>query len=61
MRDVDRINTVLEYLKVFWHKYPDMRLCQLLHLIASRSGWKNNDLYYLEDDVVLKYIKTELP
>jgi uncharacterized protein YihD (DUF1040 family) len=57
MRDINRIEPLLNDLKELWLKYPDLRLCQLLAWIANDSGWTNNDLFYLEDDVIAEQIK----
>lgn len=37
-------------LRFVWHKYPDLRFCQLL-LNTLSNEW---DLYYLEDEEFLK-------
>lgn len=60
MTDINRIESLLNDLKEVWIKMPDIRLCQLLSYIASNNGWKNNDLFYLEDDKIAEQIKKEL-
>jgi uncharacterized protein YihD (DUF1040 family) len=60
MRDINRIEPLLNNLKELWLKYPDLRLCQLLAWITYESGWINNDLFYLEDDVIVEQIKKML-
>jgi len=60
MRDKNRIEPILNNLKKLWYKYPDLRLCQLLHMIALNSGWSNNDLFYIEDNIIEEQIKKEL-
>lgn len=50
MRDKNRIEPLLEQIKELWLKYPDLRLTQLLSNVAITDGWKDNDLYHLEDD-----------
>ncbi len=60
MRDKNRINPILDDLKELWNKCPDMRLCQLLHMVAFNSGWTDNDLFYIEDDDIAKQIKKEI-
>lgn len=66
MRNSDRINLVLAEIAEIWHSHPDLRLCQLLNNAASMyfSGprkeygfWNLDDLYYLEDDQLLKGLK----
>lgn len=60
MRDINRVEPLLTDLKELWYKNPDFRLTQLLFMVAYNSGWANNDLFYLEDDVIAKQIKEEL-
>lgn len=60
MRDVNRIDSMLESLNVLWSHYPNMRLCQLLSYMAVKSGWKDNDLFNIEDDVINKQIQEEI-
>lgn len=60
MRDEKRIDIILEDLKLLWHNYPDLRLCQLLSFIADQAGWESIDLFFLEDDVVASQIRKEL-
>lgn len=55
-RNPERIDKVLERIKVAWKKYPDMRLGQLLVVCAESSN-----LAGVEDDDLLagieRYIK----
>ena len=60
MRDINRIEPIINDLKKLWLLNPDMRLCQLLYWVASKSGWNNDDLFYLEDDIVSNQLKKEL-
>jgi uncharacterized protein YihD (DUF1040 family) len=46
MRDPNRIDHILNLLKQMWKETPDWRLGQLLINLTYR----NEDLYYLEDD-----------
>jgi uncharacterized protein YihD (DUF1040 family) len=46
MRDPNRIDHILNLLKQMWKQVPDWRLGQLLINLTYR----NEDLYYLEDD-----------
>jgi len=57
MRNINRIDPMLEDLKILWLKNPDLRLGQLLHMAAVTGGWHDNDLFYLEDDKMASYIK----
>lgn len=52
MRDVTRIEPMLEELKSVWEQYPDLRLGQLICDIVPE-----NKLYYVEDDMMLEQIK----
>ena len=56
MRDKNRINPILDMLKIVWNEYPDVRLGQLLHIAIIRGGIKNKnfDLFHIEDDQILK-------
>jgi len=56
MRDKNRITQILKHLEILWKQYPDFRLTQLLTMIAKESGWDNNDLFHLEDDVIDRQI-----
>ena len=60
MRDANRIEPMLELVRKLWIAYPDMRLGQLVHNAAVMSGWKTNDVFYIEDDQLadgIKYLK----
>jgi uncharacterized protein YihD (DUF1040 family) len=55
MRNLDRIDPMLEMIRRIWKKYPDLRLTQLLSNAAlSSDEWSDNDLYHLEDDKLFK-------
>ena len=54
MRDPNRIDPIMEKLTVLWKLHPDWRLCQVLANIAILTGWKESDLFYFEDDELLK-------
>lgn len=47
VRDPKRIDRILEKLGVFWHKWPDLRLGQILVILTKKS-----DSFYVEDDIV---------
>lgn len=51
-RDPKRIEPMLEKLEEAWRLYPDMRLGQLLIVIA-----KSNNLFGLEDDILYKKLQ----
>ena len=52
MRDVTRIEPMLEELKSVWEQYPDLRLGQLICDIGPEEK-----LFYIEDDLMLERIK----
>ena len=57
MRDINRIEPMLELVRKLWIAYPDMRLGQLIQIAAVKSGWKTNDVFYIEDDQLANGIK----
>lgn len=57
-RDNSRINIILKYLKYYWKKNPDLRLCQLIVNIAQYyQAEKPRDIYYVEDEILLTLLK----
>lgn len=52
MRDVNRIEPMLEELKCVWEQYPDLRLGQLICDIVPEDK-----LYYIEDNLMIKQIR----
>lgn len=40
-----------------WHSQPELRLCQLLSNVATSSEYRCQDLYYLEDEKLIEYLK----
>jgi len=60
MRDIKRIEPMLDSLKTLWYKYPDLRLGQLLHKIVVNSGWITSDMFYIEDEVVAEQVEKEI-
>ncbi len=49
-RDKERIKTILADLDKIWNKMPEMRLTQLLQILARTYGdYKGKDNFYLED------------
>jgi uncharacterized protein YihD (DUF1040 family) len=47
---VDQIEEVIYFLRKYWQKNPDFRLCQIL---GNRFPGDN---YYIEDQAVLDYL-----
>ncbi len=58
MRDPERINEILSLIKSIWVYIPDLRLMQLLinALPVAKAGI-SNDYYYVEDAILIKYLK----
>ena len=54
MRDPDRIDIILKELGDIWKKYPDLRFCQMMHVIVD---FAIKDTYDLEDSCFLKMIE----
>ena len=52
MRDPKRIDVILQEISAIWHKYPDMRLGQLIGNVLEGPS-----LYYVEDNSLLKALK----
>ena len=50
MRDPRRIDNLLNIIRVYWKKNPNMRLSQILSIAAYKAQWINKDLFYLEDN-----------
>lgn len=56
MRDPNRIECIIDLLKQMWEEAPDWRLGQLLINLT----YKDEDLYYLEDDKLEERLKSWL-
>lgn len=52
MRDARRIDGILQEISNIWHKYPDMRLGQLIGNVLEGAA-----LYYVEDDGLVSALK----
>ncbi len=52
-RDKTKIKPLLDKLEKVWNKTPDLRLTQLLHILAGNySDYKGKDNFYLEDSIL---------
>ncbi len=58
MRDPDRIPVILDELKEYWIRCPDLRLGQIISNFGSFAGL-GNDPFFMEDDVLLRLIWDE--
>lgn len=52
MRDENRINYVLDLMRLYWKRHPDFRFIQMLFNVGAVSN--RNDGYNLEDDELFK-------
>lgn len=52
MRDINRIDKILEEIKLIWKNVPDLRLGQLLLNVLQDPA-----LYYVEDDQLIDHLK----
>jgi len=57
VRDPKRIDITIEALRECWKRNPDMRLGQLIYYINKSN---NPDIFYIEDDKWLVWIKNNL-
>jgi hypothetical protein len=54
MRDPQRIPLVLEEVRKYWERFPDLRLGQLLWVLARQ------DPFYIEEDELVRRIEEEM-
>lgn len=50
MRDPARIDALLQLLGAVWHRNPDLRLGQLVHIAGCMQQPDMADGFYIEDD-----------
>lgn len=50
MRDINRIDPIIDKLREVWKQYPDLRLTQLMWVL----GKSNYTFFYVEDDHIEK-------
>ena len=60
MRDPKRIEPILYLIRKIWKQNPDWRLCQLLSNMSVMIGWKDFDLFYLEDAMLQESLSNYL-
>lgn len=58
MRNPDRIDPILTCLRSAWMANPDLRLGQLIVILANPSQ-PCPEVFYLEDDVLLDRLKAK--
>jgi uncharacterized protein YihD (DUF1040 family) len=54
MRDPKRIPEILNQISQCWNTYPDLRLGQLLLNVSAKYS---KDLYYIEDEELVKLLR----
>lgn len=52
MRDINRIDLILDRLKTLWKKHPDLRLGQLILNVLQDPA-----LYYVEDEELVELLE----
>lgn len=58
MRDISRIYPLCNKLAEYWSKYPDLRFCQWMwNFFRWIEYEKRIDPFYIEDDIMLNYLK----
>lgn len=57
MRDINRIDIILNKLRELWLLNPDLRFIQMLRWIDSSVSF---DTFYLEDDEFLELIEDKI-
>lgn len=55
-RDPARIDPLLDELRAFWHRHPDMRLGQIVYQ-AAKAGNSRTEVQLAEDTVVLNGLR----
>lgn len=61
MRNKRRIALVLDQIERLWESSPDLRYFQLMDVLGTMYLLENDtfpDLFYLEDDKFLQWLKT---
>lgn len=58
MRDINRIEPMMDELAEFWKAHPDWRFGQLIaNCIRAYDGRLNCDPFFIEDDDLLKGLR----
>lgn len=57
MRDVKRIYAITSLILNIWIQHPDLRFFQLIDIIRHRISPTGEDLFYLEDDQLIKFLQ----
>ena len=54
MRDPNRIPQIINAIEMYWKKYPDQRLGQILSNVNNVTEDRIDDIFYMEDDQIIK-------
>ena len=57
MRDSNRIDEILDYLRQQWKKNPDLRLGQIIENAVGTKGGEHQCIFGIEDDVMLQLLR----
>ena len=61
MRDINRIKPFCDELAELWAKYPDLRFGQIMwNMDKYISNEHRKDMFYMEDDELMKVIRHQL-
>jgi len=64
MRDINRIDRIIELLRELWKKYPDQRLGQLLENYIFFNGERGDvtsvRLFYQEDNITERILEDKI-
>lgn len=60
MRDPKRIDKVMEAIRSLWIKNPDLRFFQLVEILSSKLNGKAVNLFFMEDEEILRRLNAEL-
>jgi uncharacterized protein YihD (DUF1040 family) len=59
MRDPARIDELLELLRVYWKRNPDLRLGQIVCNVMRETNKETCDPFYLEDGALTDFLRNE--
>lgn len=51
------MDEILNLAKVVHTIYPMLRFQQIMSIAAQKAGWKDNDLFYCPDDIIVSGLK----
>ncbi len=51
------MDEILNLAKVVHAIYPMLRFQQIMSIAAQKAGWKDNDLFYCPDDIIVSGLK----